>query len=469
MPRAGGQRARSRVAVAGLVGLWIAAAPGGISACEYVAGRYSTTSAYRVPQDGTGTLHVDARGRISQIRWRHDPQAQPYENQLVYRERSIGGIWTETEVGPPWDATWATLVVDSSNQPHVLLYDSELGVSHWVRDGSSFVLKDALGSASSSRPPFPSLGHVAAAIGPDDVIHVVMSDEGRGLIVYANDRGGLWQSETAAPADTAESSYFSFDEPRFLSIAVDASGCPHITYGADFSAFVRDSKLHYANRCSGAWDDQVIQEPADGSGDGGLGASIAVAPGGAIQVAAFYVEAFASGSAQWSALRLLTRAEDGSWSSSEITRKPDKYAAGDGSIGTGFAPTLLYDDAGRTHIFFSDHASQHFPSAGSDEFAGQFRHAFFDGTWHVATLRAQSMPVQNQLIRSAVVLYGDGIGAYAFLVRHDELAPNLSIESTTCTYEEYLPEPDASALALAAASAVALRRARRPRRCGVRV
>ena len=91
-----------------------------------------------------------------------------------------------------------------------------------------------------------------------------------------------------------------------------------------------------------------------------------------------------------------------------IMSRPDGYLAGDGEKGTGFAPYLRFDAAGRAHILFTDHGSEHFSEVGQMEYAGNIRHAWWDGSkWNFENVFRQTAPIQQQMIYPAFAMNGN--------------------------------------------------------------
>jgi hypothetical protein len=79
--------------------------------------------------------------------------------------------------------------------------------------------------------------------------------------------------------------------------------------------------------------------------------------------------------------------------------------AGDGDKGTGFAPYLRFDARGRPNIAFLDDAAQHFPL--QNEYAGNLRHAYFDGSaWVIRTIYSQSAALDSQIVYPAMATFG---------------------------------------------------------------
>ncbi|MEW6158564.1 MAG: hypothetical protein AB1813_14120 [Verrucomicrobiota bacterium] len=366
-----------------------------------------------VPGEGFDTLQFSPSGKLGLIVWR--------DRELVYRERSIDGTWSESvlsnagRIYQPADMEeyrfqpMASLHFDSRSQPHVLLLDGS-SVLHFARSIDGNWTSERIAVTTGS-------GFVlfVSAMGSGDKLHMALvSTEGTPAIIYGSNKTGPWKWERAATlnADPRGFTYLRQSyAPRFFSMAVDSRNQAHIAFTPEFKLPVIDgyarpaSELHYLSNRSGSWQSQMIWRPADGSGDAGLGASIAVGPDDLPAITHWYNERAATGSSQSSELLFHRLQPNGSWNSSVIARNADGYTAGDGDKGTGFAPYLRYDFMGRAHIVFSDHASQHFPLSGQNEYAGQIRHAWFDGVrWNSRTLMRQADPLKVQIVFPAMAI-----------------------------------------------------------------
>jgi hypothetical protein len=180
------------------------------------------------------------------------------------------------------------------------------------------------------------------------------------------------------------------------------------------------SILRYASNKNGSWQNQVVQTPADQSGEAANGASIAIAGDGKPRIVSWYDERADSGSAQESRLYFHQQDANGNWSGQIIFQSPDGYSAGDGPKGTGFSPHLRYDQSGRAHILFLDHAGEHFGSVGQQEYAGNLRHAWSNGSsWSVETVARQTNPLQQQIVYPTFAMSGNEM-AVTYLERNTQ-------------------------------------------------
>ena len=85
------------------------------------------------------------------------------------------------------------------------------------------------------------------------------------------------------------------------------------------------------------------------------------------------------------------------------------YIAGDGDQRPRvLAPYLRFDSRGGRNIAFCDDAAQHFPT--QQEFAGNLRHAWFDGgQWAVRTVYPQAAPLERQIVYPAMATLGNEV------------------------------------------------------------
>jgi hypothetical protein len=195
-----------------------------------------------------------------------------------------------------------------------------------------------------------------------------------------------------------------------MDITKDAAGHPRA-----------NSVLKYASNKGGTWRANIqVMGTFDASGEAANGASIAIAPDDKPRIVSWYDERADSGSAQESRLYFHQQDANGNWTNSVVLRSADGYQAGDGNKGTGFAPYLRYDQAGRAHILFTDHAGEHFSSVGQQEYAGNLRHAWWNGSgWSVEKIFAQSNPLTQQIVYPTFAMSGNEL-AVTFLQRDTE-------------------------------------------------
>jgi len=393
----------------------------------------SVTSDFALPFHTFDFLQFSPDGGMAEVGYRGDFTGRQAILKLVYRTRHGTESWTEqvvaektvtatwakpsSEVYDGW-ANWgggiALLLYDPSGAPHVLLPGGSLlgSLSHWTSDGTNWRCVDSncFIFTPDGEPDLDTSG-LAAAFDQSGTLQVVTRE-------YDLQHGTLgldgWQWEVI---DDELKHYGVFDPgpldlyievpPRTLSLAIAPNGTAHVTYtreGYDLTCPSEDvcspfSELRYATNESGSWVSEVVVSPPDRSGDGALGASIAIDSGGNPAIASIYVERAATGSAQYSNLRYYQRQLDGTWIYQIVADRADGYVGSDGSKFTGITPYLRFDGYGQPHILFSDLASSHFPGIGAVEFRGQIRHAYLDGKrWKLQTFYPQRNPLQLEML-----------------------------------------------------------------------
>lgn len=402
--------------------------------------------------EGFNTLQFAPSGVLGLIVWKNQ--------SLIYRERNASGEWFEEEIakaGLTFEArdydehrfqAPAALLFDSASRPHVLrASSSDNKVSHYVRESNGrwtergIVTIEGFGGA-------PVL--FAAALGSGDTLHIAAVGSGASPpLVYGTDVSGSWKWSRVAGIDGDPRGFLKQSwAPRFFSLAVNSRNRAHLTFTPQFrfdtgpGGFPKpSSELVYASNESGEWRRETLMSASDGSGDAGLGACVAVGPNDRPAVASWYDERADTGSSQGSQFLFHQRDENGRWSRSVIGRATDDFNAGDGNRGTGFAPYLRFDSRGRPHVVFSDHASEHFWASGQNEYAGQIRHGYFNGSeWVFRTVYRQNTPSQKQMIYPAMAL-SDSEVVFMGLERATEWAPDSWPRRVSSTYRfVFVPE-----------------------------
>jgi len=389
--------------------------------------------------EGFNTIQFSPSGMLGFIVWR--------DQDLIYRERGLDGTWSEAVVSRSGGVfkpssgedfrfqPLATLLFDSSSQPQVLQLSGS-GLIHYTRsaDGRWTEKSHPISSANS---PFTLF---AAEIGANNTLHVALASSG-GDLVYGSNQRGWWQWSRVATISNPRGFLPQTYAPRFFSMAVDSHNSVHLTFAPEFrlpqygNGYVRPySELAYASNRSGPWIVERVAVPSDDSADAGAGASVAIDSNGQPAIACWLNDRVATGSSNESELRYYWKNSLGTWSSTVVARSCDRYAAGDGERGTGFAPYLRFDARGRPHILFSDHASEHFGNSGQNEFCGQIRHAVLNaGHWSFETVYRQSAPLKEQVVYPAFALASDEIAAIG-LERRTEFGPDSWPRVVTSTY-----------------------------------
>jgi hypothetical protein len=310
----------------------------------------------------------------------------------------------------------ADLLFDSSGNAHVVVAQTFGGFQHFLRNATGWSLVDQAADFTGNMSL--AVLNMAAAIAPDNTIHVVIDGQ---IIVtnsttapprqllYGTNKSGQWVF--ASVVNLGNVYQGGTDEnPRYLSIAAGANDAAYIAYTPSFQEIpvsgtpysTSYSQLAFATNRSGSWATQVVYQPPDTSGDAGEGASIAVAPNGTVAIASYYVKRVTTGSAAFSQLLYHTLTAAG-WTNEVVAGSADGFVGTDGSQFTGYNPELKFDAAGNPHIAFSDHASSHYAdSPGSltydHEFNGQIRYAVkTNGQWSLATILRQTDPKSQEI------------------------------------------------------------------------
>lgn len=293
-------------------------------------------------------------------------QSNAYQTVIRHYERTAGGWKLVESITTPWLSTWGpnSLVAEAgaNNTLHLMFVETYQ----------------------------PALG---------------VGNQGTGIIWYATNKTGTWTFDKIADtSDLKLDVWFTGGRwaPRFLSMAIDKNNNAHVTYTPQFyiqGAFSKVySELRYATNAGGSWHSQLVAAPPDGTGDAGLGASIAIGPDGQPAIASYFVDRYTTGSPFKSQLQYHTPDGSGGWTTQTVVNTPDGYAAADGPNYTGFSPQLYFDNQGRPNIVFTDEASQHNPVSYANEVAGQLRLATLSGgRWGTRTIYRQTDPLVNQL------------------------------------------------------------------------
>ncbi|HEX4608480.1 MAG TPA: hypothetical protein VH092_09765, partial [Urbifossiella sp.] len=412
-----------------------------------------------VPAGEFNWTQYSPTGELAQLVW---------EGQtLVYRTRAANQ-WVETPLATAptftqgqYDnrdqvqeaAASAQLVFTSDGTPNVFYLDPvwnsqgngyQTVIRHYERTGGSWQLVESV-----TTPWLSTWGpsNLVAEAGPNNSISLLFAETytaatgignpGAGILWYATNQSGTWSFDRVADtADLKQDVWFSGGRwaPRFLSLAVDAQGHAHVTYTPQFymsGAFgTVYSELRYATNASGSWQNQLVLAPADGTGDAGLGASIAVSPTGQVAIASYYVDRYDTGSPETSKLVYSTLNANGTWTHQDVATSPDGYVAGDGPKFTGFSPQLFFDAAGRPNIVFSDEAGQHLPVTYANEVSGQIRLATLSGgKWQLQTVFHQTNPLVNQIFYPVATQH-NGQTVFAGLQATSTLDANLNPVTT---------------------------------------
>ena len=394
----------------------------------------------RLAGEGIGTVERSPTGELAQLLWRED--------ELLYRVRRPDSefdsqVVTTRQTFSDFShrGSQAQLLHRVDGTPVVLVLEFQ-GFSVYEFVGAAW---EETQTVEMPQALVDSTVHFAAELGPDDSFHVIVSEGfgDPGSLVYGTNLSGAWEFSTAAtPAERDTFSFFTGIFPRYVSLGIDDDGFAHIAYTPEFidngsGGFSRPfDQLAYATNRSGRWQTEIVHQPSDDSGQSGVASSLAIASNGQPAISQFFVDRVSTGSASGSQLLFHQRLPNGNWTTEVVANRPDGYVAGDGARFTGFAPHLMFDDLGRPHIAFSDHASQHFDQFGADEFAGQIRHAVKEnGRWALTTVFRQSDPLREMVVFPTMAILPNEL-VFVGLRRTDQLDQQLVVTSTTYDYIE---------------------------------
>jgi hypothetical protein len=395
------------------------------------------------------TVQYAPNGKLGFIVWR--------DQQLIFRERSTGGTWSEDVVSNGGGVfkmltafTYSGLREDYKFQPAaILLYDSASqahvfqasgrNISHYVRGSSGWLLTETISASLANA----DVAVLVGAVGPNNTFHLGALSAGLSRnLTYASNRTGQWTWNVISTVTEAPLSYWAPPyAPRWLSLAVDSRNAAHfafrnsMTLTYDNASHPRAySELRYANNTSGQWVTTLVQKPDDITAEAANGMSIAIAPDDRPRIVSWYNDRGEGGSSSNS--RMFYHEPNGTgWARTTILSSPDGYVAGDGPKGTGFSPYLRFDASGRPHILFLDHASEHFYNIGQQEYAGNLRHAWRNGsTWSFDTIYRQNAPLAGQIVYPA------------FAIRGNEMAVTLLQRNTQWKMTSYPPISDSTYL-----------------------
>lgn len=359
--------------------------------------------------EGFNALQFAPDGKLGFIAWRGP--------ELIYRER-VGGVWSEQIIGS-FGANFASgtreeyrfqphvaLLFDSQSRAHILRLNGSSVAHHVQQAGGNFVNDTAISLSGIGS----SFSLFSAAIGSGDKLHLALVGSGSSpALNYGSNKTGSWQwrqvaSITGNPRGFLQQSY----APRWFSMAIDSQNAAHLTYCPQFAmpqfdGYLRPySELHYASDRGGNWFTQKVSSTSDDSGDVGAGASIAIAPNGQPAIASWMNDRASTGSSQYNQLHYFARDGAGNWVKQFVMGNSSGYEAGDGPKGAGFAPYLRFDGLGRPHIAFCDDAAQHFSGTGQNEYAGNLRHTYWNGSqWIFRTVYQQTSALSGQIIYPA--------------------------------------------------------------------
>lgn len=404
--------------------------------------------------EGFETVQYAADGKLGFIVWK--------DTGLIYRERNTAGGWTEQTIdnggrvftpitgfnywGPREEYRFqrsAGLVFDSFSKPHVFIVSGR-NVAHHTRNAAgAWTLSETISNNQANG----DIEVLEVGVGPNNVFHLGALTVGSSRnLTYGSNKNGTWTWSKVSDVTDAPPTYWAPPfAPRWLSMAVDSSNFAHFAFRSSMdisnhaAGYPRAySTLKYAHNKNGGWAHQVVQTPVDISGEAANGASIAIAADGKPRIVSWYDERADTGSAQESYLYFHQQDGAGNWVKSLVNRTADGYVAGDGNKGTGFSPYLRFDSRGRAHILFMDHAGEHFDVVGQQEYAGNVRHAWWNGSsWSVETVFRQTNPLREQAVYPAFAMSPNANEMAVTLLQRDStwrLQPFPPIATSTYTF-----------------------------------
>jgi hypothetical protein len=401
------------------------------------------TNSVFMANEGFDAIQFAPNGKLGFIVWRGQ--------DLVYRERN-GTVWSEQTIGTFGNIYLPGGVEEYRFQPMtILLFDSQ-SRAHILRlNGSSIMQHTEKADGTFAADTTISLSTVgssfslfAATMGAGDKLHVALEGSQSGAaITYGSNKGGSWQwsvvtNITGNPRGFFHQSY----APRWFSLAVDSQNFAHIAFCPEFAlptgpeGYLKPyCTLFYTSNKNGSWAMTKIADVADLSGDAGEGASIAIGPNDQPSIAAWYNERYPTGSSLYCLLNYYNRNADGTWNQQLLASTTAGYIAPDTDKGAGFAPYLRFDSQGRPNIAFLDDASQHFPTSGQNEYAGDLRHMYFDGTqWISRVIYAQNSPIDQQIVYPAMATLGNEVVFTGLERRTVWVQPDYRVATSTYTF-----------------------------------
>jgi hypothetical protein len=392
--------------------------------------------------EGFNTVQFARNGSLGFFVWR--------DRDLLFRERAANGSWSEEVIASNGNTFKPYLTFDFQApredyrfQPStVLLYDSVSvphifkcagkNILHYARNGSWTIVETIMDAVSNA-----DIAVLEASIAPDNTLHLAALSAGSPRnLTYGTNRNGRWNWTTISTVTDPPLTYWAPPfAARWLAMDVDSHNAAHIAFRSsldltyDVAGHPRAySELKYASNASGRWVTKVVSKPQDLSGEAANGASIAMGPDDKPRILSWYDERADTGSAQDSRLYFHQQDASGNWTASVVVSRADGYIAGDGNKGAGFSPYLRFDPKGVAHIVYLDHAGEHFSNIGQQEYAGNVRHAWWNGSgWSFETVFAQGAPLKQEAVYPA------------FAVSENEIALAVLERDTQWNYGSFPP------------------------------
>lgn len=155
----------------------------------------------------------------------------------------------ETVVHGDARADWCDIVLDELNRPHIAYYSDSLNaLVHAVRGESGWEHNTVTGLTLVSSV----LSAISMAIDGTETLHISFVDQVEGVFVqmYAIGSGSSWTIEEVGTGGDG-------------SLALDASGAPHIAYSGPVGPLA--NRLKYSRRVAGLWTIEPVDSTVAGT------------------------------------------------------------------------------------------------------------------------------------------------------------------------------------------------------------
>src|SRR5205823_4483050 len=166
--------------------------------------------------------------------------------------------WSVSPVDPGYSEGYNRLVIDPTGRPMLSYTASNGWLRYAVRTGTTWAFETVDRTTVISR-------YIGLAVDGSGEPHI--SYYGNGVLRYAARVAGVWQTEMVDPSPYAG---------WYSTIGLDSGGAPHIAYYDSVN-----TTLRYAERVNGTWAISTI----DGNDDAGWDASLAIDRFDRVQVA----------------------------------------------------------------------------------------------------------------------------------------------------------------------------------------
>jgi hypothetical protein len=290
------------------------------------------------------------------LNWPHISYYDATHGNLKYAWRDETGWHIETVDSAPsdnsshvWESRYASLVLDVTNQPHII-YPSD-GLKYAWRDGTGWHIETVDSNAGASASPSLALGEAGEPhISYYDETNYDLKYASLALPVWADGRDGVqWQIETV---------YEEGGVGRHTSLALDQVGRPHISYLVESSL---SASLGHAWHDGTTWYTEIVD-----SEGGGWYNSLALDGTGRLYVSYYYCKLAVLPSWDWICAvgdLKYARYDDTGWHVENVDSTGD----------VGRYTSLALDALGQPHIgYYGD---------------GDSKYAWYDGkNWQVETV-----------------------------------------------------------------------------------